>query len=85
VVNLSAVFFKLAHARARVWTSSLASFRAAFSSASLDFRDARYLVVESLSPRSTLSVVSCSMKTARQKVGGEFKVSPEHRSNIIGF
>jgi hypothetical protein len=25
------------------------------------------------------------MKTARQKGGGEFKVSQEHRSSIIGF
>jgi hypothetical protein len=84
-VNLSVVFFKSAHARARVWTSSLDSFQASFSSASSDFKDARYLVAEPLSPGSVLSVVSYSMKIARQKGGGEFKVSPEHRSGIIGF
>jgi hypothetical protein len=84
-VNLSAVFFKLATARARAWTSSLASFQATFSSASSDFKDARYLIAESLSPGLMLSVVSCSMKTARQKGGEEFKVSPKHRSGIIGF
>jgi hypothetical protein len=39
----------------------------AFSSASSDFREARYLVAESLSLGLTLSVVSCSTKIARKK------------------
>jgi hypothetical protein len=70
VANLSTVFFKSAHARAKVWILSLASFRAAFSSVSSNFMGASYLAAESLSPRSTPSVISSSMKTGRQKGGG---------------
>jgi hypothetical protein len=84
-VNLSTIFFRLATTQAMSSTSTWASFRATFSSASSDFRDTRYLEAESLSLGSMPSVVCYSMKTVRQKGGGEFKVSLEHHSGIIGF
>jgi hypothetical protein len=78
VANWLAIFFNSSTARERVSVSVWAFSLASFSSASSFFRATRDLAAESLSPGSTPSATSYSMKAAAERIWSQSRASLMH-------